>query len=127
MRAMAKTTPDRTERNPATRGPSGRFSNGSLRTKLLATMIPVAVVPLLLSSLLSLTTASDALTRSVEQNARATVSTLQQQFEHGTARVAQDVLLTANLAETALFGTQPTSRMSFLTSLNRVWGYATID
>src|SRR5215208_1110905 len=127
MNATANMVPDRMAGATLVRRQAWRFGDWPLRTKLLATMIPLAVVPLLLSSLLSLTAASEALTRSVEQNARVTASALQQQIEQGTGRVAQDTLLAANLAETLVYGTKPTSRMSFLTTLNGVLASATID
>ncbi len=125
MRVTADPTTDTLE--PAPAGHRRGFADWPLRTKLLATILPLAVVPLLLLTLITLTTTSDALTSSVEQNARASAATLQQQLDQGTARVAQDVLVAANLAETAVFGTQPTSRALFLTTLNGVWNYATID
>ncbi len=125
MRVIADSTTDTVE--PAPAGGRRGFADWPLRTKLLATILPLAVVPLLLLTLLSLTTTSQALTSSVEQNTSATTSTLQQQLEQGTARVAQDAQLAADLAETAVFGTQPTSRAIFLTTLNGVWGYAAID
>jgi methyl-accepting chemotaxis protein len=127
MNATANVVPDRMAGTALVRRQAWRFGDWPLRTKLLAAMIPLAVVPLLLSSLLSLTAATEALTRSVEQNARVTASTLQQQIEQGTGRVAQDTLLAANLAESLVYGTQPTSRLSFLTTLNGVSGYSTID
>src|SRR5579883_3152787 len=116
MRVIADSTTDTVE--PAPAGGRRGFADWPLRTKLLATILPLAVVPLLLLTLLSLTTTSQALTSSVEQNTSATTSTLQQQLEQGTARVAQDAQLAADLAETAVFGTQPTSRAIFLTTLN---------
>src|SRR4051812_45035706 len=88
----------------------GGFADWPLRTKLLATILPLALVPLLILTLLTLSNTSDALTSTVEQNARASAATIQEQLEQGTARVAQDAVLTANLAETAVFGTQPSSR-----------------
>ena len=90
-------------------------------------MVPLAVLPLLILTLLGVRSTSDALTANVEQNARTSATTLQQQLEQGTNRVAQDALLGANLAETAVFGTQPTSRAAFLNTLNSVWGYAAIE
>src|SRR4051794_1506844 len=102
MRVMedADATVDTTER--AQGGVRGGFADWPLRTKLLATILPLAVFPLLLLTLLGVKSTSDALTANVEQNARASATTLQQQLEQGTNRVAQDALLGANLAETAV-------------------------
>jgi methyl-accepting chemotaxis protein len=125
MRVMTDTPVD--AESQAAPGRRGGFADWPLRTKLLATILPLAVIPLLLLTLIGVSTISDALTSSVEQNARASATTLQQQLDQGTARVAQDALLAASLAETAVFGTQPTSRTVFLNSLNGVWGYAAIE
>src|SRR3954467_6668181 len=125
MRVMEDATVDTTEQVQSRR--RGGFADWPLRPKLLAAMVPLAVLPLLILTLLGVRSTSDALSANVEQNARASATTLQQQLEQGTNRVAQDALLGANLAETAVFGTQPTSRAAFLNTLNTVWRYAPIE